>query len=130
MVLARAHCLFLVRFFSPLPPVQHKTKLVVASRATCDPEDDAASSQQELSDDFLSIVTVFVAKNNGRRAAENQQPLDKIACKSTQPVFMSDNNLSHLSFANHLHHLQETWSLEVDSRANIFYDFMVRIFAS
>lgn len=71
-----AHKDRLCRFASDLVEwllVPAQTTLVVASRATCDPEDDAASSQQELSDDLLSIVTVFEAKNNGRRAAENRR---------------------------------------------------------
>lgn len=33
----------------------------------------APDSKQELSDDLLSIVTVFVARHNGRRAAENRR---------------------------------------------------------
>jgi excisionase family DNA binding protein len=51
-------------------------KLVVLSdrdhniHSNSDPDGTLA---QELSEDLLSIVTVFVAKNNGRRAAENRK---------------------------------------------------------
>jgi len=48
---------------------EHHVKLVVhSSDAT-----NQVSDTQELSEDLLSIVTVFVAKNNGKRAANNRK---------------------------------------------------------
>jgi putative resolvase len=44
------------------------TKLVVR-----DETDDRHGTTEELSDDLMSIVTVFVARNNGKRAAENRR---------------------------------------------------------
>jgi len=44
------------------------TQLVVQ-----DASDDLHGTSEELSDDLLAIVTVFVARNNGRRAAENRR---------------------------------------------------------
>lgn len=44
-------------------------KLVVLHQSPEDTDNDS----RELSDDLLSIVTVFVARNNGQRAAENRR---------------------------------------------------------
>jgi putative resolvase len=44
------------------------TRIVVRYKAN-----DGCGSTQELSEDLLSIVTVFVAKHNGNRAAENRR---------------------------------------------------------
>ena len=40
---------------------------------------------QELAEDLLSIVTVFVAKNNGLRASKNRQNRNILATNSTTP---------------------------------------------
>jgi hypothetical protein len=48
-------------------------KLVVLGADLASQPDDAAREQQELADDLLSIVTVFVAKHNGRRSATNRK---------------------------------------------------------
>lgn len=66
-----------------------EVRLVVQSR-----DDDEASrgnDARELSEDLLSIVTVFVAKNNGRRAQENRrlrraQQTDRGARKAEEEV--------------------------------------------
>jgi predicted site-specific integrase-resolvase len=43
-------------------------KLVVHSQ-----DEDTEEPNRELEQDFMSLVTVFVAKNNGKRAAENRR---------------------------------------------------------
>lgn len=48
------------------------TQLVVLDHTNCD-EDQCRTSEQELAEDLLAVVTVFVAKNNGRRAQENRR---------------------------------------------------------
>lgn len=48
-------------------------KLVVLGQDLASRADDTAREQQELADDLLSIVTVFVAKHNGRRSATNRK---------------------------------------------------------
>jgi predicted site-specific integrase-resolvase len=48
-------------------------KLVVLSADLTSRADDDAREQQELADDLLSIVTIFVAKHNGRRSATNRK---------------------------------------------------------
>lgn len=45
------------------------TKLVVLSQST-DQEPDAT---RELADDLLAITTIFVARHNGRRSADNRR---------------------------------------------------------
>jgi predicted site-specific integrase-resolvase len=49
---------------------KHCTKLVVQSTADEIGEDN---NNKELADDMLSIVNVFVARNNGRRSAANRK---------------------------------------------------------
>lgn len=50
------------------------TKLVVLSQANeSDNGDTSVSREQELAQDLLSIVNVFVARNNGLRSAENRR---------------------------------------------------------
>lgn len=48
------------------------TQLVVLDHQNSE-EDQSRSSEQELAEDLLSVVTVFVAKNNGRRSSENRR---------------------------------------------------------
>ena len=46
----------------------YNTKIVVFSES-----EENKTYEQELSEDIISIVTVFVAKHNGRRSAENRK---------------------------------------------------------
>jgi len=50
---------------------QFQTKLLVYS--TNEDESEHKSSEQELSEDLLSIVNIFVARNNGKRAYKNKK---------------------------------------------------------
>jgi putative resolvase len=52
---------------------KHGVKLKILSKVN-----EEKSSVQELSEDLLSIVTVFVAKNNGIRAVENRKQRKKL----------------------------------------------------
>ena len=47
---------------------QHQTKIVILN-----PVSDTEDRTKELAEDLFSIVTVFVAKNNGLRASTNRQ---------------------------------------------------------
>jgi len=50
---------------------QFQTKLLVHSGN--EEENTHKSSEQELSEDLLSIVNIFVARNNGKRASKNKK---------------------------------------------------------
>jgi len=52
---------------------KHAVKLVVLNQADLSTEHDAGNRQQELAEDLLSVVNVFVARNNGLRAAANRR---------------------------------------------------------
>jgi putative resolvase len=51
---------------------KHSVKLVVLDQAES-PSSDPANVQQELAEDLFSVINVFVARNNGLRAAENRR---------------------------------------------------------
>jgi len=55
------------------------TKLVVLSN-------EQETSTKELADDLLAITTVFVARHNGQRSAENRRRRKKDACKESASV--------------------------------------------
>jgi putative resolvase len=52
---------------------KHAVKLVVLNQADLSTEHDAGNRQQELAEDLVSVVNVFVARNNGLRAAANRR---------------------------------------------------------
>jgi predicted site-specific integrase-resolvase len=53
------------------------TKLLVLHNQ--EDRQDSRTEEQELAEDLLSIVTVFVAKHNGRRGAENRRKRKALA---------------------------------------------------
>lgn len=61
-------------------------RLVVLHESAGDPDDDT----RELSDDLLSIVTVFVARNNGKRAAENRRFRKRLEAQNSQNKALSE----------------------------------------
>ena len=56
------------------------TKFVVLSN------EQEKTSTKELADDLLAITTVFVARHNGQRSAENRRRRKKDACKESASV--------------------------------------------
>lgn len=59
---------------------------MVLDRQNCD-EEQCRTSEQELAEDLLAVVTVFVAKNNGRRAQENRRKrAAEIARSGAEPI--------------------------------------------
>jgi predicted site-specific integrase-resolvase len=61
-------------------------KLVVLGQDLASRPDDDAREQQELAEDLLSIVTVFVAKHNGRRSATNRKRRKEEAKAAARPT--------------------------------------------
>jgi putative resolvase len=59
-------------------------KLVVLGQQDRSGEHHDPDPQQELSDDLISIVTVFVAKHNGRRSADNRRKRKEEASVATK----------------------------------------------
>ena len=56
------------------------TKLVVLS------QEQEATSTKELADDLLAITTVFVARHNGQRSAENRRKRKADGCQKGESV--------------------------------------------
>lgn len=61
-------CRFGFELFQDWIFAKNHIKLVV-----CNKDEAKCNEEQELAEDLLSIVNVFVAKNNGRKAAKNRQ---------------------------------------------------------
>ncbi len=66
------------------------TKLVV--HGSNDASSNTGSSDKELVDDLLSIITVFVAKNNGRRSAQNRRARKRAAEEDCQGTSISEKD--------------------------------------
>jgi len=58
----------LCRFGFDLIEILFETKLIILNSSM-----KSQNFQQELAEDLLSIVNVFVAKNNGKRSSENRK---------------------------------------------------------